>query len=52
MRHSLVRMKILIGACAGWIGFVLADQALFGGRSVLGLTRFARAFAAGFGFHF
>ena len=45
-------MKILIGACAGWIGFVLADKALFGGRTVLGLTRFARELAAGFGFYF
>jgi hypothetical protein len=45
-------MKILIGASAGWIGFVLADKALFDGRTVSSLSRFARAVAAGFGFHF
>jgi hypothetical protein len=45
-------MRVLIGASAGWIGFVLADKALFDGRTVLGLSRFVRAVAAGFGFFF
>jgi hypothetical protein len=45
-------MKVLVGASAGWIGFVLADKALFDGRTVFGLSRFARAVTAGFGFYF
>ena len=45
-------MKILVGASAGWIGFVFADKALFDGRTVSGLTRFAQAVATGFGFNF
>jgi nucleoside-diphosphate-sugar epimerase len=45
-------MKILVGASAGWIGFVLADRALFDGRTVLVLSRFGRDVAAGFGFFF
>jgi hypothetical protein len=45
-------MRILVGASGGWIAFVLADKALFDGRTVLGLSSFAQAVAAGFGFHF
>jgi hypothetical protein len=45
-------MKIVIGICAGWIGFVLADKAALGGQGVIGVTRFVRAVAAGFGFYF
>jgi hypothetical protein len=45
-------MRILVGAAAGWIAFSLADKALYDGRIVQDLARFAQAIAAGFGFHF
>lgn len=45
-------MKILVGIAGGWIGFSLADKALFDGRITQCLPSFARAVAAGFGFHF
>jgi hypothetical protein len=45
-------MKIYVGIAGGWIGFSLADKALFDGKLILALPRFARAVAAGFGFYF
>jgi len=43
-------MKMLVGIAGGWIGFVLADKALFDGRLVPAVPRLVRAIAAGFGF--
>jgi len=43
-------MKTLVAIAGGWIGFVLADKALFDGRMVPAIPRLARAIAAGFGF--
>lgn len=45
-------MKALMGIAGGWIGFSLADKALFDGRLVQTLPRMARVIAAAFGFHF
>jgi hypothetical protein len=45
-------MKVLVGIAGGWIGFSLADKALFDGRLAQSLPRMARAVAAGFGFYF
>jgi hypothetical protein len=44
-------MKLMIAASAGWIGFCLADHALYNGRIVQSLPGFAGAIAAGFGFY-
>ena len=43
-------MKIIVAIAGGWIGFVLADKALFDGRMALALPELARAIAAGFGY--
>jgi hypothetical protein len=45
-------MKVLVGIAGDWIGFTLADKALFDGRVTQCLPRLARAVAAGFGFYF
>jgi len=45
-------MKLFAAMAGGWIGFSLADKALFDGQLVRTLPRLARAIAAGFGFNF
>ncbi|MFO1110442.1 MAG: hypothetical protein U1E61_14760 [Bradyrhizobium sp.] len=45
-------MKILVGIAGGWIGFSLADNALFDGRMTQVVLRLARSIASGFGVHF
>jgi uncharacterized membrane protein YeaQ/YmgE (transglycosylase-associated protein family) len=41
-------MKIVLGLAAGWIGFYLADQAIYDGHHVRLVAGFVAAVVAGF----
>jgi hypothetical protein len=42
-------MKVMLALASGWIGFYLADQAIYGGDHVRLVAGFLGAVAAGFG---
>jgi putative NADH-flavin reductase len=44
-------MKVMIAAAAGWIGFCLADEALYGGHHVRLVGGLFNAIGAGFGIY-
>ena len=45
-------MKVLVGIAGGWIGFSLADKALFDGGMTRVLILFVRSVAASYGWLF
>jgi hypothetical protein len=45
-------MKVLVGIAGGWIGFSLADKALFDGGMTRLLISLVRYLAARYGLHF